>query len=322
MYSNVVDMLAFAEAILSNKLLSPAATRKWLKPATSTSSWGYLVGHPWEILRSDNLTSDGRLIDIYTKSGDLGLYHSLTVLIPDYDVVISILMGGEEVSQMSAPTIILSSVLEALLPAVEAVGRADAEDLYTGVYEDEDTNSTISFTTDSGPGLVITDWQVRGFNVLNHTLIYSIASLETLLSGKDVEPRPVDARVYPTNIRHGKQMAFRGIFDVVDSEARASLESRIFFKNGTCLSMFEQDKMVYNYLSLDEFVFVSGDKGEIKSVRSPGFNVTMTKVSSFQDGDGSSSDAQPPVTGSARTIGTNMVLATSLATLLVFISVL
>ena len=71
MFSNTVDMLAFSEAILSNKLLSPIETRKWMKPISHTSSLGYSVGAPWEILRSNTLTKDRRVIDVYTKSGDL-----------------------------------------------------------------------------------------------------------------------------------------------------------------------------------------------------------------------------------------------------------
>jgi len=42
-YSSLNDIMAFGDAILSYKLLSPAQTRKWMKPATSTSSRGVLL---------------------------------------------------------------------------------------------------------------------------------------------------------------------------------------------------------------------------------------------------------------------------------------
>jgi hypothetical protein len=69
-YSSTNDLMALVTFILGNKIFSPGQTRKWLKSVTSTSSTGELVGAPWEILRSDNLTSDKRLIEVYTKSSD------------------------------------------------------------------------------------------------------------------------------------------------------------------------------------------------------------------------------------------------------------
>jgi len=36
--------------------------------------------------------------------------------------------------------------------------------------------------------------------------------------------------------------------------------------------------MVYDYLPLDLFVFVEGEEGVSEAVRSPAFNVTLTKV--------------------------------------------
>ncbi|KAF5592315.1 beta-lactamase 2 [Fusarium subglutinans] len=66
MGSSTADMPSFMTSILKNKALSPPNTRRWLKPNTFTSTWSASVGSPWEIYRVDNLTSDGRIIDLYT----------------------------------------------------------------------------------------------------------------------------------------------------------------------------------------------------------------------------------------------------------------
>ncbi|RKL20380.1 hypothetical protein BFJ68_g3086 [Fusarium oxysporum] len=260
----------------SNKFLTPVQTRKWMKPEANTASWGYQVGGPWEILRGDNITSDGRLIDIYTKSGDLGLYHSQTVLIPDYDIVISIMSGGLEATANPYVTgTILSAVLQNLLPAIEKVGRDDTKEAFAGDYEDKETNSTITFAMDSGPGLKIKSWQIRGFDVLNNIGNYNFNALESNASTKTPY---VDARVYPSNLNKKSQTAWRAVFDRTNSTADAEYDSALFFKDGTCQTWFQQDRMVYDYLPLDLFVFVEGEEGVSEAVRSPAFNVTLTKV--------------------------------------------
>ncbi|KAM0420410.1 hypothetical protein ACHAPT_011831 [Fusarium lateritium] len=275
MFSSVADMLLLADGILSNKFLTPVQTRKWMKPESNTASWGYQVGAPWEILRGDNITADGRLIDVYTKSGDLGFYHSLTVLIPDYDIVISIMSGGREATANQFVTAtILSAVINALVPAVEKAGRDFANEAFAGEYVDKSTNSSISFKIDDGPGLVINSWQVRGFDVLNY---YGSYSLEALKKGAE-KLKYIDARAYPTNLGKKGQSSWRTVFDLTTSEQDAEYESALFFKDGTCQTWFSQDRKIYDFLPLDQFVFVEGDEGVSTAVRNPAFNVTLTKV--------------------------------------------
>ena len=120
-------MVSFAESIITYKLLSPKKTREWMKPVTHTSSMGMSVGAGWEILRSKTLTEDRRVIDVYTKSGDLGLYHALVGAITDYDIVVTVLSGGEEVTldpDMRAK--IFSTVVQTLVPAIDRAARDEA----------------------------------------------------------------------------------------------------------------------------------------------------------------------------------------------------
>ena len=70
MYSSPRDMVKLGQSILRNTQLSPAATRKWLKPWASTSVWQQAIGLAWEIAR---WPVDGRVVDAYTKQGDLGM---------------------------------------------------------------------------------------------------------------------------------------------------------------------------------------------------------------------------------------------------------
>ena len=64
-----------------------------MKPHTHTSQFSLSVGAPWEIRRVV-LPSENRIIDVYTKTGDIFAYSSIIALIPEYNVGFSILAGA------------------------------------------------------------------------------------------------------------------------------------------------------------------------------------------------------------------------------------
>ncbi|OTA98747.1 hypothetical protein M426DRAFT_325739 [Hypoxylon sp. CI-4A] len=198
-YSNTRDLLAFGEAILTNKLLSPIQTKRWLKPVTFTSSTGILLGAPWEILRAENITSDERLIEFYTKEGDVGAYHAILALITDYDLVLSILTSGPEAS---APVVqmLASQTISALLPAIETAGKDDAQSAFAGTYVDEESDSSLTLILDDeGPGFKIEKWIVRGADVSKYWLGY-------LSSMSDSLPQlNLSMRLYPTGLARRQQ---------------------------------------------------------------------------------------------------------------------
>ncbi|KAH6653158.1 beta-lactamase/transpeptidase-like protein [Truncatella angustata] len=201
------DILAFMEAVASNILLSPVETRKWLKRQSNTTSLSQSVGSPWEILRSDTLTSDKRVVDVYTKSGALGLYNALVGIIPDYDIIFSVMAGGPEVylnpfslSQLA------STVITNLVPAIEEAGRVEASISAAGIYIDKTTKSTLELELGDGPGLRVKRLNMRGYNALSDISSYSLqAAAMELSSGIDILEVPVIVRLYPTDItnEHG-----------------------------------------------------------------------------------------------------------------------
>jgi CubicO group peptidase (beta-lactamase class C family) len=73
MYSSPRDMVKLGQSILSNTQLSPAATRRWLKPWAPTAVWQQAIGLAWEIAK---WPVTGRVVDVYTKQGDLGMLMS------------------------------------------------------------------------------------------------------------------------------------------------------------------------------------------------------------------------------------------------------
>ena len=270
-YSSTSDMLKFGKAILRHKLLSPVATNKWLQPTSFTSSRGHVLGAPWEIQRADRLAPNGRVVDVYTKAGDLGLYHSMFALIPEYDLVVSVMTAGPEVSsQFFVQANLVSQTLKAVVPALEAVAKKDAEKNLVGSYKDETSNSSVVLEIDDGPGLVLANWTVRGFDVLANFLGYSAIA-------PSKKPIPGKARLYPSGLKEGNKTSWRMVFDQVDDANGEQFDKEAIFPDGSCVNWGTMDRFVYDSVGLEEFVFTMGGDGEAESISPSAFKVNLSR---------------------------------------------
>jgi CubicO group peptidase (beta-lactamase class C family) len=159
-FSTINDMRKIGKAIMNSTQLSAASTRKWMKPAAFTSDAEMLVGAPWEIFKAPiNRTSW-----IYTKSGDLGLYSNNMIILPEYDIGISIMTAGLEAPATSR--ILSDIVATSFVPAFEQGAKEEAVPAYAGVYTDEKTNSSMKLDIlEDEPGLKVTEWSFGGVDV-------------------------------------------------------------------------------------------------------------------------------------------------------------
>ncbi|KAI2618157.1 beta-lactamase/transpeptidase-like protein [Hypoxylon sp. NC1633] len=270
-YSNTQDLLAFGTSILTNQLLTPMQTRRWLKPVTFTASAGLSVGAPWEILRSANVTTDQRQIEFYTKDGDVGTYHALLCLIPDYDLVVTVLTAGPQ-SSSGAVQLLFSQAVSAVLPAVEAAGKDEARRAFAGEYVDPASNSSLTLAVDDeGPGLAVGSWVVRGTDVLAHWLNYLVAV------GGTLPTVPLSARVYPSGLTAGPRTAWRVVVDLGTPEQIAQSDALLFWPQGTCLAWGSMDRVVYQFEALDELVFDLADTDSAVGVEVTGFGATLVR---------------------------------------------
>lgn len=257
-------MLTFGVAILSSRLMSPLKTRRWLKPAGSTSQTGLLLGAPWEIYRSDELTRDGRLIELYTKSGDMGVYHTKLCLVPDYDVVINVMTSGIE-SDAELPNRLCSDVARALLPALEAAGKREAEAL-AGLYTDAASNSSLVLALDDGPGFLVRNWTVRGADVLRNYPLYA--------GGAKPADRPVLARLYPTNLAAGNQTSWRVHFDPRTPQVKTAQDAAYAWPRSSCTTWATMDRIVYAFNDLGDIVVRTGERAGLEL---RGFRVSLKR---------------------------------------------
>jgi CubicO group peptidase (beta-lactamase class C family) len=90
-YSSLNDMTRIGLSILNSTFLTPAQTRRWLKPNAFRSNVNDSVGASWEIFRAPG----ERVSYLYTKAGLLGSYPSQLALMPDYNVGFTVLAAGK-----------------------------------------------------------------------------------------------------------------------------------------------------------------------------------------------------------------------------------
>lgn len=243
LYSTANDLVDLARNILLSAQLSPTVTRRWLKPLAHTSALTFSIGAPWEIYRTKSNITTGRTVDIYTKSGGVGSYASLIILIPDYEVAVAILTAGPNGNVVNY---IAEMIMQMLIPQLEKSARVEASDSLTGWYISETgENSSISIMVDNGPGLVIVSWISKGSNLLWVADEY----LDTSNSG-----HVRSLRLYPTALKdrmcYGSRAAYRAVFDIW---TETGPEGAIFKENTNPWASV--DEAMYGNVAVDEFIF-------------------------------------------------------------------
>jgi CubicO group peptidase (beta-lactamase class C family) len=172
-YSSINDLRKIGISMLNSTFLDPAQTRRWMQPHAFTSSPNVSVGATWEILRAPSQRTSW----IYTKAGDLGLYCSQIALLPEHGVGFSVLGAGA--ASISNVQLVSDLLAATYVPALEAAAKEEAYTVYAGTYHDAESNSTLIITTNSDPGLVISEWTFNGGDFLAlYTEIVGNASMQ------------------------------------------------------------------------------------------------------------------------------------------------
>jgi hypothetical protein len=269
MYSTATDLATIGRSILCSTLLEPAMTRKWMKPLTHTSSLHASVGMPWEIQRMELPVTDGcnttRVVDLYTKSGDIGAYGGYIVLDPDHDIGFSVFSAG--LSSVSQSLVLADLITATWIPAFEAAAREQAQTNYAGTYSaaDSQLNSSISIgLSQDRPGLGIESWISNGTDMLKD---YG----EIPIVGATAE-QVVSARLYPAGLHSGGQVAFRAVFELLPQQRIGKVFSE------SCASWFTVGDVTYGEVAFDDIVFeVDQTTGKAVSINPRALRVVLER---------------------------------------------
>ncbi|KAL7792091.1 beta-lactamase/transpeptidase-like protein [Trichoderma ceciliae] len=248
--SSTNDLVKFGRAVFANKQLSFMDTLRWMKPNSLTSSTSLFVGAPWEIVRSRSGIKTGALVDLYTKSGSVGAYGSLLILIPDYQITLAVLAAGPDASAaLHAAT---ETAIQALLPALDKAAKAEACSKFCGEYAPEGAsrNSSLVITFDDGPGLLVKEWIHQG-----HDLIAAGQTYANATRGGKIQA----VRLFPTGLRTGNRAAYRALFETIPYQYDPSVHL-VFDPKAEDWGLLDQ--LMYGGIAVDDFVFHLNDGGD------------------------------------------------------------
>ncbi|KAF2832750.1 beta-lactamase/transpeptidase-like protein [Ophiobolus disseminans] len=253
MFSTANDMSKIGRGVLASTFLPTNTTRAWLKPTSHTSSLIGAIGRPWEIYRATLGPSEhNRVVDMFTKGGNVGGFGANLVLVPDYDVGFVALMAGRRGTVSVA---VANIIAEELLPALEEAARIEADNAFAGAYRGSDgLNSSLVLSSKTGvPGLAIDSWISNGTDIL-----------------RDVYGSPKSFELYPTNIlsEDGKRYSWRSTF----------LSSGGSGPFSACPSWGGLDRPTYGVYGLDEFVFHVDESGKATAVEPKALKIVLERV--------------------------------------------
>ncbi|KAG9254832.1 beta-lactamase/transpeptidase-like protein [Emericellopsis atlantica] len=258
MYCSTGDMVKAGQAILGSKTMTPAQTRRWLKPMSQTGVLGSAVGAPWEIR---HLTVGGRLSQLYTKQGDTGGYRAAFVLSPEHDLGAVIFSASPLASNSAAVReTLMNAVGKAFLPMAEEQTRIEACDNFAGTYTDEATNSSLTINVDN----VTTGLQVSGFTSRGVEIIGPQSPFIPIYGAGQ------SARLFPSTLRtvrktedgagtYTSRLGFRASFFNVTGGANDVQDPGL-------MQWTSLGAPAYGERTLDDWVMEMGENGKARAV--------------------------------------------------------
>lgn len=234
-------------------------TRRWMKLATHTGSLQVSVGHPWEIMSFEK----PRLIDLFTKAGNIGMYNSIMALSPDHNAGFAILTAGN--GSFSLPLKLGEQVADIMLPALEQIAKNQAAKRFAGTYAlvDDNTNSSITLVTDAGPGLKITEWISNSVDM---------GQAFAAKAGLQETPSLLSMRLQPTNLKSTNRVSFSAVIQGLNAESTSGPML------SACLTWLELDSFIYGNVGMPEFEFNLDEEGNVISLTPRALRITLPKA--------------------------------------------
>ncbi|TAQ86534.1 hypothetical protein B7494_g5150 [Chlorociboria aeruginascens] len=146
-----------------------------------------------------------RVLDLYTKTGDLPGCSTILALIPDWDLRFTIFSAGDEPHSIVAA--LTNLIGELFLPAVEIAAREEAvrDFARSHISSDEALNSSITNSTDdSKPGLGVTSWISNGTDILS-------LPANVTFAGPNVQLYPTSLK--KVNADRETMLGFRAVYE-------------------------------------------------------------------------------------------------------------
>jgi hypothetical protein len=259
LFSTTTDLSIFLRYILThyNGLHTGF---NWLQPASFSTDTHSSYSMPWETFRTSSiLPHSSRPITFFTKGGGVPGYTTIIILIPDYDLAISVLTAGNPGLLFPA----VEAITTKLLRAADEVAFKQLHARYTGTYTAPPStklNSSITLSSTPELGLHITRL------VSNGTDIFALVGTRFM--------RGFHAQLVPTLLYADEKRKMGELWRVVPIEPRERGKKKGVWDD-FCITNIDGPR--YDGKPLTEVVFRDGDKGTVGEVELSAFRVVLRR---------------------------------------------
>ncbi|KAF2744328.1 beta-lactamase/transpeptidase-like protein [Sporormia fimetaria CBS 119925] len=255
LYSSTGDLARYMRHILTHhNTITP--TLNWLTPASTAEGLNSFYGAPWEIFRTERLLeSSRRTVEFITKTGGLPGYVSDLILVPQYDLGITLLIAGGNKKIYDQIKEILTTEM---VRAADAMATAQLRERYAGVYSlgDAAQNTSMTVTADAR-GLIVTGLIAAGQDFLK--------SKDIAVLGAPADA-PWHAQLVPTQMYEDEEKREGERWRLLVYPERP--ESPTVWDE-FCVTDFDKANMPVDYFN--EVVFWKGADGGVEKVALTGF---------------------------------------------------
>ncbi|KUJ14938.1 putative FLP FmtA-like protein, betalactamase [Mollisia scopiformis] len=291
LYSSSSDMSKFLRYVLKHyNGLTP--TLNWFHPASYSTTISSFYGTPWEIFRTNSiLPSTSRPVTFVTKSGSVPGYLSYIILLPEYDLGVTILTTATSALLKES---IREIVTVPLVRAAEHIAQADLATRYTGTYQAQHLNSTLVISHSATKSLYVESF------ISNSTDIFAAWNpfFEDSLEGTRIQLVPT---LLFKDEKQQQGEIWRGLF--VPEKRNESLVWDDF-----CVT--DDDPIQFGGKPLFEVVMWHADdgSGRVEDVELSGFRVKLKPDhNASQQGDGVQESRETIQEGGANESGTQHI---------------
>lgn len=219
---------------------------------------------PWEIFRTDTLLNGGKPVTFVTKSGGQPGYTSLVILVPDYDLGITILVAGKG----KLLNEIREVVSQELIPVIELLAQRQVREKYAGTYtaaKKLGLDSSLELSHPITEGLYVSNFISNGTDVLK--------ALLPLMAGRPEDFDPADWRLQlvPTLLFADPQKQAGEIWRALLVPQKRTVGVWDDFCNNMV------DSGLYAGKKLNELVFWTDDDDVVTKVEVSAFYVSLHK---------------------------------------------
>lgn len=272
LYSSADDMTKFLQyCLLHHNDISP--TINWFEPQTYSAGAHSFFGMPWEIFRTTNVLKDNnRPTTFITKGGGLLGYYSYTVVIPDYDLTLVILLAGN----VASVTTLLDTITVPLVRDIDAITQQDLIDTYTGTFigtSDVGSNVSLVLSHSVPRTLYLSNLTVNGDDVA--ASLQTFAASQGGFSANDVFYQIIPTFRVITENQENQNMTGEvwRMINALDVPSTSENDAQIW--NDYCVS--NVDPFSYVGQPLNEIVFWKDGDANVTHVELPAWQTTLSR---------------------------------------------